>query len=59
MENKKETAVFISWIKNPNKEEDGLVLIDEGVFMELPPKAKNDLIEYLNKLLDNTTSYGE
>lgn len=52
------TAVFISWIKNPNEENDGLLLIDEGVFVELPPKAKNDLIEYLSKLLNNT-SYGE
>jgi len=53
-----QAAVFISWIKNPNDEEDGLVLIDEGAFIELPPKAKNDLIEYLSKLLNNT-SYGE
>jgi hypothetical protein len=43
---------FISWIKNPNDKEDGVVLIDEGVFIELPPKAKNDLIEYFKKLTE-------
>ena len=42
---------FISWVKNPNDEEDGLILIDEGVLIELPQKAKNDLIEYLKEFL--------
>ena len=42
---------FISWVKNPNDEEDGLILIDEGVLIELPQKAKNNLIEYLKEFL--------
>ena len=48
MENK---TPFISWLKNPNDKEDGLILINEGFLIELPTKAKNDLIEYLNEFL--------
>jgi hypothetical protein len=42
---------FISWIKNPNDKEDGLILINEGFLIELPTKVKNDLIEYLKEFL--------
>lgn len=46
-----EDVSFISWVQNPNDKEDGLVVVNEGFWYELPERFKSDLIQYFKEVI--------
>jgi len=42
---------FISWVQNPDDKQDGLVIVDEGFWYELPERFKSDLIQYFKEVI--------
>jgi hypothetical protein len=49
-----EDVSFISWVQNPDDKQDGLVVVNDGFWHELPERFKSDLIQYFKELIKET-----
>jgi hypothetical protein len=54
-----DNTCFISWVQNPDDKQDGLVMVNEGFWHELPESFKNDLIQYFKEVIKKEEQDGK